>query len=254
MSDLAILQVEGLESTLPEAKLGDSDGVRVGDWVVAVGNPVGLDNTVTCGIISSLRRSSTEVGVPFKKIDFIQTDAAINPGNSGGPLVDSEGRVVGINTCIRANAEGIGFAIPVNKARDVGGRLARGESITHAYIGVQMSSMTPGLANSFNSDPNSVGRVAAEFGAVVIRVVPGTPADSCGFRKLDVITSVNKVRVKNKEDAGRIVDELEVGKEVEVVVVRDGKERMLRVRAEDLGAKLREAGKKEAAHDPNRRR
>ena len=113
--------------------------------------------------------------------------------------------------------------------------------ISHAYIGVQMSTMTPNLANSFNSDPNSVGSVAPEYGAVVMRVIPGTPAEKGGFRKLDVIVTIDSVRVKNKEDAGRVVDSLEVGREVEIMIMREGRERKLRVKAEDLGAKLREA-------------
>ena len=122
---------------LPQAPLGDSRGLDVGDWVVAVGNPVGLDSSVTLGIVSALRRSAAEVGIPDKRLDFIQTDAAINPGNSGGPLVNEFGEVVGISTAIRADAEGIGFAIPINTAKGVAEALAEGRPVQHPYLGIQ---------------------------------------------------------------------------------------------------------------------
>jgi S1-C subfamily serine protease len=122
---------------LPQAPLGDSRCLDVGDWVVAVGNPVGLDSSVTLGIVSALRRSAAEVGIPDKRLDFIQTDAAINPGNSGGPLVNEFGEVVGISTAIRADAEGIGFAIPINTAKGVAAALAEGRPVQHPYLGIQ---------------------------------------------------------------------------------------------------------------------
>ncbi len=133
-SDLAVVKIQG--DNLPVATLGDSSQVQVGDWAIAVGNPLGLDNTVTLGIISTLKRSRVQVGIPDKRLDFIQTDTAINPGNSGGPLLNDRGEVIGINTAIRADAEGIGFAIPIDKAKAIKDRLARGESIPHPYIGV----------------------------------------------------------------------------------------------------------------------
>ena len=156
MLDLAVLLIDRpadskeREDPLPVAVLGDSSALSVGSWVIAIGNPAGLDNTVTIGIVSSLSRSSEAVGIPNTKVNFIQTDAAINPGNSGGPLCNSLGEVIGINTCIRANSEGIGFAIPVNKAKDIMGRLAVGERIRHAFIGVRMGSVTPDLARQHN--------------------------------------------------------------------------------------------------------
>ncbi|MEK0192251.1 trypsin-like peptidase domain-containing protein, partial [Microcoleus anatoxicus] len=116
VTDLAVVKINTKGVNLPTAALGDSDAVKVGDWAIAVGNPLGFDNTVTLGIISTLKRSSAAVGIPDKRLDFIQTDAAINPGNSGGPLLNGSGEVIGINTAIRADAMGIGFAIPINKA------------------------------------------------------------------------------------------------------------------------------------------
>ena len=129
---------ERLMTPLPEAPLGDSGTLDVGDWVVAVGNPFGLDSSVTLGIVSALRRSAAEVGIPDKRLDFIQTDAAINPGNSGGPLVNEFGEVVGISTAIRADAEGIGFAIPINTAKGVVAALAAGRPVQHPYLGIQV--------------------------------------------------------------------------------------------------------------------
>ncbi|MDX2244783.1 MAG: HhoA/HhoB/HtrA family serine endopeptidase, partial [Leptolyngbyaceae cyanobacterium bins.302] len=168
VTDLAVVKVSGKD--LPIAAMGDSDVVQVGDWAIAVGNPLGLDNTVTLGIVSTLKRSSAQVGIPDKRLDFIQTDAAINPGNSGGPLLNAQGEVIGINTAIRADAMGIGFAIPINKAKEIETRLAKGETIAHPYIGVQMTSLTPELARQNNTDPNSPFEVPEVNGVVVIRV------------------------------------------------------------------------------------
>ena len=136
-ADAAAVSAAIAALALPQAPLGDSRGLEVGDWVVAVGNPVGLDSSVTLGIVSALRRSAAEVGIPDKRLDFIQTDAAINPGNSGGPLVNEFGEVVGISTAIRADAEGIGFAIPVNTAKGVAAALAAGRPVQHPYLGIQ---------------------------------------------------------------------------------------------------------------------
>ena len=156
VTDLAVVKIDGgEENPLPVAFLGNSDQVEVGDWAIAVGNPLGLDNTVTLGIVSTLKRSSSSVGIPGKRLEFIQTDAAINPGNSGGPLLNSSGEVIGINTAIRADAMGIGFAIPINKAKEIKDRLAQGQTIAHPYIGVQIADLTPELARRNNEDINS---------------------------------------------------------------------------------------------------
>jgi S1-C subfamily serine protease len=151
-SDLAVIKIEG--QNFPVAPLGQSKTVQVGDWAIAVGNPFGLDNTVTLGIISTLRRSSAEVGIPDKRLNFMQTDAAINPGNSGGPLLNAEGEVIGINTAIRAEAVGIGFAIPIDTAKAIQSALARGEKIPHPYLGIRMLTLTPDVAKALNRDSN----------------------------------------------------------------------------------------------------
>lgn len=136
LSDLAVVKIEG--KNLPTAPLGNSSELEVGDWAIAVGNPLGLDSTVTLGIISTLNRSSLQVGIPHQRLNFIQTDAAINPGNSGGPLLNARGEVIGINTAIRADAEGIGFAILIDNAKAIKDRLIRGETIPYPYIGMQL--------------------------------------------------------------------------------------------------------------------
>jgi len=231
---------------LPVAPLGNSDSVQVGEWALAIGNPVGLDNTVTIGIISAVKRSSSEVGIPQKKVAFFQTDCAINPGNSGGALVNEHGDVIGINTCIRANAEGIGFAIPINKAKNIMYQLAEGKSIQHGYIGIIMSTITPDMAKQINNNPNSPSQMLQEVhGALVMRVNPNTPASECGLRRHDVLFEIGGKRVKTAAEAQGIVDNAVVGKDLELKVFRGGQEMTLFVKPADLGQKMKEAKEKE---------
>ena len=145
--------------------------------------PMGLDSTVTLGIVSTLGRSAAEAGIPDKRIDFIQTDAAINPGNSGGPLLNDRGEVIGINTAIRANAMGIGFAIPINTAKSLEKTLAAGKEVPHPYIGVQMINLTPEIARENNDDPNSPFIIPEIEGILVVRVIPDSPAQKAGIRR-----------------------------------------------------------------------
>jgi S1-C subfamily serine protease len=232
VTDLAVVKIEGKD--LPVAALGDSDKIQVGDWAIAVGNPLGLDNTVTLGIVSTLKRSSAQVGIPDKRLDFIQTDAAINPGNSGGPLVNDRGEVIGINTAIRADAMGIGFAIPVNKARLIKDQLARGEKITHPYLGVQMTTLTPELARQNNNDPNSAFTVPEVSGVIVVRVLPNTPAAAAGLRRGDVITQVDEQPVTRAEQLQDIVEGSRLGQTLKVTVRRGEQTRQLPVRTAEL--------------------
>eukprot|EP00559_Dactyliosolen_fragilissimus_P001338 CAMPEP_0184867354 /NCGR_PEP_ID=MMETSP0580-20130426/26159_1 /TAXON_ID=1118495 /ORGANISM="Dactyliosolen fragilissimus" /LENGTH=829 /DNA_ID=CAMNT_0027367583 /DNA_START=416 /DNA_END=2905 /DNA_ORIENTATION=+ len=226
--------------SLPVAHFADSDELQVGQFVVAVGSPGGLDNTVTMGIVSGLKRSSEVVGLMHKKVDFIQTDAAINPGNSGGPLVNVEnGEVIGINTCIRANMEGTSFAVPINKVKDIMYDLANGKHINHGFIGISMGSLTPELAVQNNMDPNSPNGILPEVSGVVItRVYPKTPAEDAGLRRLDVVTEIGGKKVERADDAQRIIDGATIEENLEVKVIRDGKHISLTVKPEDLGYKL----------------
>jgi S1-C subfamily serine protease len=218
VTDLAAIKIEG--NDLPTAKLGNSDEVRVGDWAIAVGNPLGLDNTVTLGIISTLNRPSAKVGIPDKRLDFLQTDAAINPGNSGGPLLNDRGEVIGINTAIRADANGIGFAIPVNKAKSIYPRLVEGRNVSHPYIGIRMVTLNPDLAKEINNDPNSGLLIPEVEGVLVMQVQQNTPAEQSGLRRGDVITKIEGTRITSAEQLQRVVENSNVGQRLNFTVRR----------------------------------
>lgn len=234
VTDLAVIRINTAGEALPVSPLGDSDKVEVGDWAIAVGNPLGLDNTVTLGIVSTLKRSSTAVGIPDKRIDFIQTDAAINPGNSGGPLLNAKGEVIGINTAIRADAMGIGFAIPINKAKSVQASLLRGERIAHPYLGVQIATLTPNMAKMNNEDPNSAIELPETDGVLVVRVLPNTPAAAAGLRRGDVITEIAGVRVRKADQLQSRVDQVKVGEALDVTLKRGDRTQRLSVKTTDL--------------------
>lgn len=241
--DVAVIKIDGKGRQLPVAKMGVSENMQVGDWVIAVGNPVGLDNTVTLGIVSSLNRSSDEVGYPDKRLNFIQTDAAINLGNSGGPLVNEFGEVVGINTCVRANAEGIGFAIPVDRVRTILNNLARGEKVRHPFVGIHMATITPDFAKRNNSNPNAHTEFPEVDGVIVMRISPNSPAAQCGLRRHDVIIEINEAKVKSAKDAQRIFDSAVVGQVMKMRIVRggaDGKQLELAVKTGDISARLKQ--------------
>ena len=235
VTDLAVVKVNA--AGLPVATLADSDAVQVGDWAIAVGNPFGLDNTVTLGIVSTLNRSSALAGIPDKRLDFIQTDAAINPGNSGGPLLNDTGEVIGINTAIRANAAGIGFAIPINKAKEVMPVLARGERVVHPYLGVQIATLTPELAKQNNSDPNSTVMLPEVSGVLVMGVVPNSPAATAGVRRGDVVTQIDGQAITDAEALQTLVDRSGIGKNLRLTVKRGNNTQQLSVRTAELQAK-----------------
>ena len=200
---------------------------RVGDWAIAVGNPLGFNNTVTLGIISTLKRPSSAVGIPDKRLDFIQTDAAINPGNSGGPLLNYKGEVIGINTAIRADAMGIGFAIPINKAKEIKDILARGEQVPHPFIGIQMITLNPEIAKENNSDPNSVLILPEVKGVLVTKILSGTPAEKSGMRIGDVIIEIDNQSVLSAEQLQRKVENSNIGEKLLFKILRNNKEREL---------------------------
>lgn len=236
VSDLAVVKLKGVQGKLPVAPLGDSNDIQVGDWAIAVGNPVGLDNTVTLGIISTLHRSSAEVGIPDKRLDFIQTDAAINPGNSGGPLLNAQGEVVGINTAIRADAMGIGFAIPINKAKTLKDQLVRGERIRHPYVGVQMTTLTPKLAKENNQDPNSPLSLPEVNGVLVLKVLANTPAAAAGMRIGDVVTAVDGKSITNASQFQAMVENTPVGQALELTIQRGKNTQTVAVKTGELKA------------------
>ncbi|MDY7014276.1 MAG: PDZ domain-containing protein, partial [Cyanobacteriota bacterium] len=205
-----------------------------GDWAIAVGPPGGLDNTVTLGIISTLDRSSSAVGIPDKRVNFLQTDAAINPGNSGGPLLNDRGEVIGINTAIRPNAMGIGFAIPIDKAKELKDTLAAGQEVPHPFVGIQMMNLTPELAEQNNTDPNSPFTLPEVEGVLVTRVLPNTPAERAGIKRGDVVTQVGGQRVTRADRLQGIVEESGVGSDLRFQLQRGDRKLELTVRTEQL--------------------
>jgi S1-C subfamily serine protease len=180
-----------------------------------------------------LRRTSSEVGIPDKRLNFIQTDAAINPGNSGGPLLNANGEVIGINTAIRAGAEGIGFAIPVDLAKTITPILAAGKTVPHPYIGVVMTTLTPELARQINSDPNSTMQVPEINGVVIRQVVPGSPAAEAGLRRGDVIVEVEGQKVTTADQLQRLVEQSTVGQRLQMRIRRGDQTLALSVRTGD---------------------
>jgi Do/DeqQ family serine protease len=206
-TDLAVVRFEP-EGDLTVASLGDSDRLRVGEWAIAIGNPFGLDQTVTVGVVSATGRS--DVGVATYE-NFIQTDASINPGNSGGPLVNLRGEVIGINTAIVASGQGIGFAIPVNMVKRVITQLVARGKVTRGWLGVSVEPLTPELSQSLGVDGN---------GAVVGRVYSDSPAASAGLTQSDVIVRYDGTSVDDYHHLQRLVAETDVGKRVALEIVR----------------------------------
>ncbi|GFO56612.1 peptidase [Geomonas sp. Red276] len=210
-TDIAVIKINAKEP-LPAAVLGDSSKLQVGQWAIAIGNPFGLDRTVTVGVISATGRSN--MGIETYE-DFIQTDASINPGNSGGPLLNIYGEVIGINTAIVAAGQGIGFAIPVNMAKQVVTQLIGKGSVSRGWLGVSIQSVTDEMARSFG--------LPKSYGALVNDVVPGGPAAKAGILQGDVITGFNGEKVKDVRQLQRLVADTPVGKRIEVELYRDGK-------------------------------
>ncbi|MBF2055832.1 MAG: trypsin-like peptidase domain-containing protein [Cyanobacterium sp. T60_A2020_053] len=226
LTDLAVIQVDA--NNLPVAKLGNSDDLIIGEWAIAIGNPLGLDNTVTTGIISATGRSSAQIGVGDKRLDFIQTDAAINPGNSGGPLLNAQGEVIGINTAIIRNAQGLGFAIPINRAQEIAQQLIAEGKVDHPYIGVSMVSLTPQNLQRVQSEGFNIS--ANEKGVLVVQVAPDSPASQAGLKSGDIIKTIDGTNVTDAETVQKVVASNRVGKEIPLTLKRQTNEVSLNVR------------------------
>jgi Do/DeqQ family serine protease len=220
LTDLAVIRIAAKQ--LPVASLGNSAQLRPGEWAIAIGNPLGLDNTVTAGIVSATGRTSADVGIPDKRVGFIQTDAAINPGNSGGPLLNQRGEVIGVNTAIRADAMGLGFAIPIDTAQRIAKELIAKGKVSHPYLGIQMRTLTDNLKQQLNEDPNRPVTIRIDRGVVVFGVARNSPAASAGIRRGDVITKMNGQDIKTADEVQAAVDQTTVGRPVQVEVNRDG--------------------------------
>ena len=218
VTDLAVVQVDA--TNLPTVVMGDSDKLQPGEWAIAIGNPLGLDHTVTKGIISAIGRSSSDIGEGNKRIDFIQTDAAINPGNSGGPLLNAKGEVIGINTAIIRGAQGIGFAIPINSAQVVADQLVQNGKVDHPYLGVQMLDITPEMKQQVNGDPNAPVKLTVDQGVLLMEIVANSPAQKAGLKSGDVITKVNNQAIANSTEVRRAVEKSKIGTNLTLEVIR----------------------------------
>lgn len=227
VTDVAVIKIEA--NDLPTAVVGDSEQLQPGEWAIAIGNPLGLDNTVTVGIISGTGRSSSQVGVPDKRVNFIQTDAAINPGNSGGPLLNQRGEVIGMNTAIIQGAQGLGFAIPINRAQDIAQQLIANGEVQHPYLGIQMVQLTPELKSQINNNPDSGLTVTEDQGILIVRVMPDSPAVRSGIRAGDVIVSINGVQMADASAVQQQVERTRVGGELQMQVIRNGQPMTLAV-------------------------
>ncbi|MEM6425256.1 MAG: HhoA/HhoB/HtrA family serine endopeptidase [Cyanobacteria bacterium P01_H01_bin.119] len=218
LTDVAVIRVEA--DNLPTVPLSNSNDIMAGQWAIAIGNPLGLDNTVTAGIISATGRYSGDVGVPDKRVDFIQTDTAINPGNSGGPLLNEYGEVVGMNTAIIQGAQGIGFAVPINTVRDIADQIIATGQANHAFLGIRMVTLTPEVAQDINNNPELTFQVDATEGVLVVEVVPDSPANAAGLTPGDVIQRVNGTAVDSADSLQRLVSQSEVGDALAMEVIR----------------------------------
>ena len=234
VTDLALLRLSG-PGPWAVAPLGNSDALQVGDWAIAVGNPFGLDNTVTLGIVSSLNRNAGMLGITDKRLDLIQTDAAINPGNSGGPLLNADGEVVGINTLVRSGpGAGLGFAIPINLAKGVAAQLGQGSTVVHPYLGLQLVPLNPRLARDNNADPNALLQLPERDGALVQRVLPESPAEQAGLRRGDLVVAAAEQAVPDPAALLRLVEASQVGETLPLTVLRGDQQLQLSIRPQAL--------------------
>ena len=219
-TDLAVLKIEG-KGPWPKAQLGDSAKIKVGDWAIAVGNPFGLENTVTLGIISNLNRNVTQLGIYDKKLELIQTDAAINPGNSGGPLLNSNGEVIGINTLIRSGpGAGLSFAIPINQAKKIAYQLINNGKVIHPMIGIS-------LIDASNSETNNN---AVKVGYVV----PNSPAEKSGIMVNDIIIKVGNKNIDKAADVISQISKNGINKQINILLKRKNKFIRLKVIPTDI--------------------
>ena len=228
MTDIAAVKIDA--KNLPVVNIGQSDRLQPGEWAIAIGNPLGLDNTVTVGIISALGRSSSEVGVPDKRVRFIQTDAAINPGNSGGPLLNAKGEVIGVNTAIRADAQGLGFAIPIQTAQHVAQTLFAKGNIDHPYLGVHMVTLTPDVKKQLESRQELPLKITADQGILIVQVSENSPAAQAGLQAGDVILAVGNVEVSTATEVQEQVEMSRIGQPLPLEILRQNQRRTIDVR------------------------
>jgi Do/DeqQ family serine protease len=228
LTDVAVIRID--ERNLPVVNLGNSDTLRPGEWAIAIGNPLGLDNTVTAGIISATGRSSSQIGVPDKRVGFIQTDAAINPGNSGGPLLNQRGEVIGMNTAIIGGAQGLGFAIPIKTAKNIAEQLMSKGKVSHPYLGIQMITLTPDLKKQINEDPNTNFEVKDDRGVLIAKIARNSPAAQGGMKAGDVLKKVGGRSVESAEQVQQVVEGSTIGSDLAIEVSRNGQSISLNIK------------------------
>ncbi len=234
ITDLALVKIDNQQDS-SYAPLGDSEELEVGDWAIALGTPYGLEKTVTLGIVSSLHRDINALGFSDKRLDLIQTDAAINPGNSGGPLINSNGQVIGINTLVRSGpGAGLGFAIPINLAKNVSDQLLENGEVIHPYLGVQLISLNPKIAKEHNQDPNALVQLPERSGALIQSVIPNSPAEKAGLRRGDLVIAAENILIDEPKTLLDEVEKAQIGKIFLLNVLRDNKEIKVNIKPEAL--------------------
>ena len=234
ITDLALVKIDNQQDS-SYAPLGDSEDLEVGDWAIALGTPYGLEKTVTLGIVSSLHRDINALGFSDKRLDLIQTDAAINPGNSGGPLINSNGQVIGINTLVRSGpGAGLGFAIPINLAKNVSEQLLENGEVIHPYLGVQLISLNPKIAKEHNEDPNALVQLPERTGALIQSVIPNSPAEKAGLRRGDLVIATENILIEEPKTLLDEVEKAQIGKIFLLNVLRDNKEIKVNIKPEAL--------------------
>ncbi len=220
VTDVATIKINA--NNLPTLSVGNSDALQPGEAVIAIGNPLGLNNTVTSGIISATGRSSSEIGASDKRVDYIQTDAAINPGNSGGPLLNARGQVIAMNTAIIRGAQGLGFAIPINTVQRIAQELIAKGKVDHPYLGVQMVTLTPENKERIKKVAGDRLNLTADEGVLLVDIVPRSPASVAGLRVGDVIKSINSQPVTKIEEVQKLVEKSKIGTKLPIEVERNG--------------------------------
>ncbi|WP_017651459.1 HhoA/HhoB/HtrA family serine endopeptidase [Fortiea contorta] len=227
VTDVAVVKIKA--NKLPTVRLGNSQNLIPGQWAIAIGNPLGLDNTVTIGIISATDRTSAQVGVPEKRVSFIQTDAAINPGNSGGPLLNAQGEVIGVNTAIRADAQGLGFAIPIETAARIANELFTKGRVEHPFLGIEMTDLSPSKKQQINLE-NQLN-IQPDAGVVIKGVLENSPAKQGGLLPGDVIQKVNGKPMRTAAQVQKLVESSSVGDVLEIEVNRSGRTQSFKVQS-----------------------
>jgi serine protease Do len=231
VTDIAVVKIAA--TGLPTIKLGNSRNLVTGQWAIAIGNPLGLSNTVTAGIISATGRSSSQVGAEDKRVSFIQTDAAINPGNSGGPLLNQQGEVIGVNTAIIQGAQGLGFAIPIATADRIAKQLISTGQAQHLYLGIRMADLTAEVRDQLNNQGTGLN-VQQDKGVIILGVLPGSPAERAGLKLADWIAKINDQDVPTAQQIQEQVEATPPGKSLQLEVKRQGQSVQVQVQPQKL--------------------